>query len=163
MERGLTKMARQTTLFGTAAKKDKFFKELDSPGEDDDGYYAVIEALWTVVGTVHVSSIFYSVKSRGVGGGSWLLCKIHGLKKLSIFTDGPLLLPCARRGHFRRLKIVLVYRGCWFIKCWRGEGRLLLLYLFYFIYFLLRPQLSIMTCKQRCITPGMNRGRGDGV
>ena len=41
-------MARQTTLFGTAAKKDKFFKELDSPGEDDDGYYAVIEALWTV-------------------------------------------------------------------------------------------------------------------
>ena len=40
----LTKMARQTTLFGTAAKKDKFFKELDSPGEDDDGYYAVIEA-----------------------------------------------------------------------------------------------------------------------
>ena len=60
-------MARQTTLFGTAAKKDKFFKELDSPGEDDDGYYAVIEALWTVVGTVHVSSIFYSVKSRGGG------------------------------------------------------------------------------------------------
>ena len=48
-----------------------------------------MDSTYIYVGTVHVSSIFYSVKSRGVGGGSWLLCKIHGLKKLSIFTDGP--------------------------------------------------------------------------
>ena len=64
MEHGLTKMARQTTLFGTDAKKDKFFKELDSPGEDDDGCYAVVEALWTVEMSNNRSAFFTKAQKQ---------------------------------------------------------------------------------------------------
>ena len=35
-------MSRQTTLFGTTAKKGRFFKEIPNAVEEDDGYYAVI-------------------------------------------------------------------------------------------------------------------------
>ena len=41
-------MSRQTTLFGTTAKKGRFFKEIPNAVEEDDGYYAVIEAMWTL-------------------------------------------------------------------------------------------------------------------
>ena len=40
-------MAWQTTLFGTVVEKGRFFKDLPS-ADDDVGYDAVVEALWTL-------------------------------------------------------------------------------------------------------------------
>ena len=40
-------MARQTTLFGTVAKKGHFFTD-SLISDDKDGYYAIVEALWTL-------------------------------------------------------------------------------------------------------------------
>ena len=73
--------------------------ELANP-DRDAGYYALIEAIWTLHKSsdrttifnilVHVSSIFYVAQSRRVGGGSWKLWEIYEVEKLSLFTDSPL-------------------------------------------------------------------------
>ena len=58
----------QMTLFGTASSgKGRFFKGLPS-ADDDAGYYAVVEALWTL-DYIHCvcNQYFFFYKARGGG------------------------------------------------------------------------------------------------